>query len=567
MKKFIGLFLSLILCFTALVSVGCREEGGYDASKVQLFVATYEGGQGDQWLRDAAKVFEERHANDTFENGKVGVEVVVDPAKEYGGDNLTGFASYDNVDVMFTNNSNLYNSLAKQGALLDLTEAVSTPLSEYNESKSILDKMDESYADWFNVDGKVYGIPWFVSSHVINYDVDLFEENNYYFAKSGDTEKGKNTTFVIDDSEERSMGPDGEYGTYDDGLPATFDEFFTLCDKIAGDGNVPTLWTGQFQAYMSNVLLCLYADIEGKDGLDAHFKFKGTADSLISNIDANGNVSLQPATEINMANGYLTYQQAGRYYALNFLDRLFNTKNGGGKGVYFNENDCKSSSVSHTGAQDLFVYSGPDTSEDDIAMLFEGTWWFNESQGSRMDCAEKFDYEESSRRFGIMPFPKPNASYIGEGFTTYDSHAPVVFARANMDDYKKDLAIDFIRFTTTDSRLAEFTKSTNLVRPYDYEISSTDLSNMPYYGQQNYMVSKNENSVNYLGLSRNPIVLANPNMCGSTFWRTKGGKDTPSTLFFSSSYVTSKNNAKEYFDDFADYDQTYWVDSYGDYFD
>ena len=73
---------------------------------------------------------------------------------------------------------------------------------------------------------------------VNDHDVDLFEEEGYYFDDFGDTirlKDGKNATAAkrAEFEAQKSKGPDNVKGTYDDGLPATYDQFIELCDIIS----------------------------------------------------------------------------------------------------------------------------------------------------------------------------------------------------------------------------------------------------------------------------------------------------------------------------------------------
>ena len=52
-----------------------------DPDKFQLNVSTFDGGYGTSWLGELKKRYEALHANDEFEGGKKGVQVVVHPVK------------------------------------------------------------------------------------------------------------------------------------------------------------------------------------------------------------------------------------------------------------------------------------------------------------------------------------------------------------------------------------------------------------------------------------------------------------------------------------------------------
>ena len=97
-------------------------------------------------------------------------------------------------------------------------------------------------------------MPFFNGYTGIVYDVDLFDSKGLYFkadgtlgAKLADTNKG--------------MGPDGQANTYDDGLPQTYAQFFTLCKHMSDKGIIPFIWTGQYAAaYTSYLYDALFYD-------------------------------------------------------------------------------------------------------------------------------------------------------------------------------------------------------------------------------------------------------------------------------------------------------------------
>lgn len=99
------------------------------------------------------------------------------------------------------------------------------------DGKTILSKLDDQQVDYFGVmqDGErhFYALPSDVGDYGLIYNVDLFESKGYYIADD------KSGGFVIGDdkSARKSAGPDGEYDTDDDGLPATYDEFTNFATK------------------------------------------------------------------------------------------------------------------------------------------------------------------------------------------------------------------------------------------------------------------------------------------------------------------------------------------------
>ena len=87
-------------------------------------------------------------------------------------------------------------------------------------------KLNKSYKDWFNIDGSYYALPHAAGAGVISYDKDIFEANDCYLDKNGNfVSNYKNRKNDANKNEWIGTGPDGEVGTYDDGLPVTYADF------------------------------------------------------------------------------------------------------------------------------------------------------------------------------------------------------------------------------------------------------------------------------------------------------------------------------------------------------
>ena len=61
---------------------GCSIGGGsntkIDQSKTQIYISNYAGGYGSEWLAAVKARFEEAHKDDVIEEGKKGVQIVID---------------------------------------------------------------------------------------------------------------------------------------------------------------------------------------------------------------------------------------------------------------------------------------------------------------------------------------------------------------------------------------------------------------------------------------------------------------------------------------------------------
>jgi hypothetical protein len=234
-------------------------------------------------------------------------------------------------EVFFTEAVNYYD-LKDRGLLYDISKAVTQPLNyefvdgstaEGEETVTVESKMRDVHKDYFKADdGKYYGIPFYEANYGIVYDVALFEKNNLYFAAAG---QGDAKGFVKNASTPRSNGPDGKPSTSDDGLPATYDDFFKLCDQMVSKNITPINWGGKTPEYVNALAECLQIDYEGAENMRVAYTSSGTAEHLVKNINADGTVELY-SEEITPETGYLPWtKQAGRYYALSFVERLLTT--------------------------------------------------------------------------------------------------------------------------------------------------------------------------------------------------------------------------------------------------
>ena len=141
-----------------------------------------------------------------------------------------------------------------------------------------------------------------------------------------------------------------DYGkhTCDDGLPATYGDFVKLCDYIVGAGVTPLIWSGENHAdTLGKFMAQLAADFEGSE-YALNFSFDGTATHLVKSVDASGNVTYKEPTKIQNSNGYELYSSAGRYYAVDFVEKILSKSN-------YHHDLAFNTTHSHMDAQDDFL--------------------------------------------------------------------------------------------------------------------------------------------------------------------------------------------------------------------
>ena len=222
LKKIMALSMALVSSMSVFAACGEPNVGDdstitIDPSKTQVMVGYYDGGLGRDWLNAVIKKYEEINPN---------VQIIPRwDKKRYDTDKMmANYASYDE-DIFLVDL--VLNEYETEGMYYDITEVINTPLTEFGESKSILDKMSIDLQQAMkSSDDKYYSLPYYEGFYGIYYDIRLFEEKALYMDGNGGWSDGT----------VKSVGKDSVPNTYDDGLPTTVDEFFTLCDYMLQKG-------------------------------------------------------------------------------------------------------------------------------------------------------------------------------------------------------------------------------------------------------------------------------------------------------------------------------------------
>lgn len=522
-KSLLCLAMSVPMTLGVLASCG----GGskieyYDSTKTQLFVQTYSGGYGTAWIDRVGDRFEEMY-KDYKIGDKTGVEVVAVPTTELG----SGVDNHwvTNTNEIFFLEQTVYHRMQEKGRFLDITDIMTEPLTQYGESKSIVEKMDPTLVDYYNegteTAPKYYALNYSNSYEGIMYDEDLFYKEGLYFTNAVDTARNNNTwssteSYLISANTTKnsnnnyaelaqvsgktyyqttkgellSCGPDGEYGTRDDGQPATYDEFFALCDYIKDECSItPIIMAGKaVTGYLSWLYRQLMADFEGEEQMRLNLEFEGTSKLRIDTINQDGSVTYMPAEELNDSNRLTQYKSAGRYYALKFMEKLYT--NGGGK--YMNARSS-STSVDQIRAQEYFVYSIKD--DEKYAFSVDGCWWENEAESTINTMASSFgqQYAKLNRRFRTLSLPKATKDQVGQKSTFYEGHFFCGFIRSDIAESKVDLAKKFFQFCFTDESNSEFTAYTGVTRGFEYEIMDKHKSGMSFFAKDAVALKASKN--------------------------------------------------------------------------
>lgn len=555
MKKSICLAVTVLMAAT-MVGCGLRgtnvkpgESAGesVSATKTTLRVATYDGGVGDAWLKNAAKRFEEFYKDTEFEPGKKGVQVKVLPSKSYNGETMLDQMQGSDCDVFFTETVNYYDHVNANN-FADITDAVTKPLTEFGEEESIEDKIDSDFASYLKTGGKYYGIPFYEGIYGIMYNKDVFEKYNLYFKRGATPEADKEDvlSFAESAADAKSAGPDGVWDTYDDGLPATYAQMRLLCAEMRDKGIVPFSYAGSVKSYPARVMMTFWADAEGAEQMMLNYELEGTATDLVASV-SNGKIVTESKT-ITTANAYELQKQVGKYYALDFMKNV----------VLENTGNYVSNGNTHLDAQSNFIKGNLDDRFTTYAMHFDGSWWENEADSSFKTLAQTYGSkaERANSNFGFMPVPKPTKEQVGEKTTLLNQANSLCFVRATTGHL--ELAKAFVRFTSTDVELSAFTAETSMTRAFSYELSESDKTQMSNYAKSLYEIKSVSDVVNPYSVNETFMKNSSFFALDSWSWTTSVNNGSVYSNPFSAFLDGSVGSVKDYFDGLYTYYSTRW---------
>ncbi len=485
-KRFVALAMSSLMAVSLFASCGGGEamdssNGGVevDASKTQLYVGNYYGGLGKEWLEKTAKKFEEAYADYEL-NGKKGVQIVTDNNKDkLDGSNLLSTIASSSNEVFFTEKV-MVNEYLDQNLMLDITDVVTADLGVFSSAEAgttIEDKVNENVKSYVTRDGKYYALPFYEGYYGFIYDVDLFTEKGLYFVDGYEEETVLEDKFVAGANDTKSAGRDGEYGTMDDGLPVTYDDFYDLCNYMKyGNGITPIVYPGTYPHYFTRAAFNLWATNEGAEQMALNFTLEGTATSLV---DVSGTtVTAREATEITEDNKALLQKQAGKYYALEFLNTLANSSE------WFS---TSSGASKHTDAQFSFIVGSIDTSFEDIGIIVDGNWIESEATAYYTQAQTT----KSARNIAIMPMPVAEEMKDNSDKATYVStNNSFCFINAKCAQDKQELAKAFLLYCHTEEALQIFHSTTGVPRPYSfsYDVNSDLYKNLTTFQKSTYEI-------------------------------------------------------------------------------
>lgn len=536
-KKFISTILAMGMLASCVSAAGCGGGSGSSGEvegKTNISVGVFNRGVGREWIDEAAKRFESLYEGKSFETDKMGVAVQVNDCET--GETLANSRLRD--DVYFTEAMDYYylQSKGKLAPITDIVSGESASLSAYGEETTIAGKLDKAMNDFLTAKGEYYAIPYYDGFYGIIYDADMFARQGWFLDNSGNFTKNH-----------KSVGLDGVEGTYDDGLPQTYEQFQALVEKIAGSGDVtPFLYSSASAPYFIELMSNYWANYEGKEKMLLNWYHDGEAD-IISSFEGDEPVITQ--TTITANNTSELQKQPGKYYALQFLKDI----------IMAEEGEYLTRATDHKEAQYQFISSilggdDGDVQEGAVAMIFDGAWFENEANmAGKYELAMKDEPRDftsveeykKERNFGFMPIPKVSESQSNKQ-TIVSANDSFCFINAGTEGAELEVAKEFMKFLHSEAELAAFTAKTSITRPYTYSLG--EAADDASYFAKTLMQMKQTSDIVY-PYSNGAEYVANSSKYSIRKWawsaKVSGNKPTNPFEYFRNH---KSKTAKEYFE-------------------
>ena len=505
MKKSIAFVLSMLTAFS-MTACGGEEnstnpwgkfEPHPDAQVVEI--VSMNGGVGNDWLKALEPQIEEYYSTKMY-GTRPGIDIEIVEKQGVATDAM-GSETYD---IYFAERADV-QTFIKKGLLLNINDLVT---KEDANARSIASAMDENVRERFiGADGNYYGIPHYQFYGGFSYDAETFANYDAYFADSSNDSQWTfeyesqygNALFLTNVAGKKSCGPDGEFGTYDDGLPTSLQEMLILCSYLKENNVAPIVLSGQYKN-MSNYLICgLWASLAGFDSMSTIYTFEGEIEAI--KLDANGDYVFtdellfegvegiyKPETEkvfVTLENGYRTTDMVEKYYALAFMEACYKES--------FFDTDSLLGTVSHTGAQRNIIFGSENSGAKDCGMLIDGSYWWNESvlANNFIDYQDYTDStEEREIRWMSMPTSLNTTTTEGNGevVTLLDIGQGATYVNKNVETDKEAATLipaikDVLEFAYSDQALRDFTRITGVSRPFNYTLTTAEKNSMSGYSQ------------------------------------------------------------------------------------
>ncbi len=511
MKKIISILCCALMLISSFMISAC---GDPDSKKTKIFVEIKAGGTGEAWLTNAGKRFADKVGNYSYESGKEGVVIMPDPVESFSIKNAETSATniYDLMSVVDVEN------YARGGKILCIDDVLTTK-SDTRDGIPIspLEKISEEQRSRYMYDGHYYGGPTCEYYPTITYDRNLFNKYSLYFASPEEIAMSApdellvchESSILADEyyflprqnasNYQKSCGPDGTYGTEDDGLPSSLLELIALCEYMKNTYGIhPFNFPGSYKYYSNFLLSALYTSLQGYDNARGNYEFTGEIeivvgfedDYLFPGVDEKTKLPIstvrKPITKtvtITEETGYYTSWEIEKYYAEAFMDLCVKQSWFGPSAT--NNDDQRAS-------MQKFVFSDAQDGDLKIAMLLDGTYWYNEANeiGKYFEMLENYLIEGygEPRDVRVMPLPVNLTETVAEGEgkpqTLLEMNYGMFVINNNVQKNPglMQACKDFLTFMYTDDELSKYTATTSILRSMNYTLKTEDEETISTFG-------------------------------------------------------------------------------------
>lgn len=499
--------LSMVAC--GGTPIGGSVVESVNSSKSQLRVFNFDGGVGSEWLDRVIEKFEDAYKDESFEDGKTGVQIQPEKTKA----SVLEALSTNGNNVIFSEVAN-YSQLVSNGDILDISDIMDKPLNtvtKTSETKTLKSKMYDETLDFYSFkDGKIFALPHYSFFSTLTYNRQLIKDKNLYFAKNYDVNATDvDSKFIHNASEDKSCGPDGVYGTEDDGLPSTYTELYDWFNVMKERGVTPIVWAGGeivTGGYINYLLNDVYLSLAGKDEAKLNYTFdsKGKTITIVEKFE-NGN----PVTkeEVITSENYQSMNaELAKYRAIKIVDTILDNS-------LWQDGACSSTTTSMLDTQQKYIESYNIGSP--IAIIVEGSYWYNEADdaGYIDDTRSRYSDFDQKNDYQILPLPRVYEGTYKDvegkdvGKSVYADQADsVAVINANIKDNADlvKLAKTFLAFCYTDEALTDFTETTRVTRSLKYDV---DVTKLDAWGKATWNYTAASDLL--LPYSSNPLYLNN----------------------------------------------------------
>ena len=556
--------MALCLC-VALCAFGCNGGGGGgDDGDVTVINIPYStGGLGKDWITGPGARFEELVGDKSYAEGKHGVKINA-VESDVRVDTITSTS----FPIVGLDRSSDPKTLGAQGTAYDLTDLVTNRVIDTRNGveMTIEDKLDPAFANYFKSFDrtKYYAVPTMEYYGGLTYDPVTFTNKGLYISACnvtgandaafeeekfgevfGDKDSGyENSLGIVKFESEKfgvdlylafdadmyydgveelyCVGPNGQAGDYDDGLPSSVYELLTLCDYMHSKSlATPFALSGKHPNYSNMFGDGLFHSLAGNydgysimsldtQGREVDVVVGWSQEKLFPGVKELEHL-YKPITKkvkITEATGYYTTWMLARYWAAVTQDIIYS--------LDWFVPGFKSTSVDHIATQKNFIFGNysPNPSMPATAFLMEGSYWNNESRirGNFTELYGEF-YPMNSRDVRWCPLPVTidvpvtgEIVYTNEEKGYYDAeayaqglagHEPtlIVVTRAYMiinNKYKDDdeiinASLDFLAFLMTEDELSYYALEAGVFKPMIYDINEDIVEGKPAWNS--YMQS------------------------------------------------------------------------------